>query len=149
MERRERGALAGRGLAFGPLAEAGPARPRVTPARASVASTRVDGRAATPWHAGSVRPPHGAHAPGWTHPSRPPGAPNRACLLPACQTRSCTRSLALSLTRAQQRPRGRSPLPPALGALLSGSSGLLPPIRDHQRLHLALPQPALALNRAR
>jgi len=32
--KRERGALAGCGLASGPLAEAGPARPRVTPSPA-------------------------------------------------------------------------------------------------------------------
>jgi len=46
-------------------------------------------------------------------------------------------------------PRHRLPLPSALGAPFSGSSGLLPPIRDHQRLCLVLPHPALVLNRAR
>jgi len=46
-------------------------------------------------------------------------------------------------------PRHRSPLPLVLGAPFSGSSGLLPPIRDHQRLRLALPHPALALNLVR
>ena len=39
--KRERAALAGRGLASGPLAEAGPARPRVTP---STRENRVHAR---------------------------------------------------------------------------------------------------------
>jgi len=80
-----------------------PAQPaRVSPPpRASTASARADGRASTPWHASSVLSPRGAHAPGWTHPGRPPGAPDRACLLPRCLTRSSTRSLALSLACAQ------------------------------------------------
>jgi len=42
--RRERGALAGRGLAFGPLAEAGPARPRVTPLPAPALAPRPRAR---------------------------------------------------------------------------------------------------------
>ena len=142
-----KGALAGRGLASGPLAEAGPAHTRSPPprARASAASTRADGRAATPWHAGSVRPPRGAHAATWTRHGRPPGVPGRVRLRPCCQTRSSARSLA----RAKQQPHRRSPLLPMLGALLHASSSLLPPIRDHQRLRVALPHPALALNRAR
>ena len=81
--KRERAALAGCGLASRPLAESGPARPR----NDAVARQQRS-------------PPRGAHAPGWTHPGRPPGAPDRARLLPRCQTRSSTRSLALSHPRA-------------------------------------------------
>ena len=108
---------------------------------------RADGRAATPLHADSVRPPRGAHAATWMRPGRPPGAPDRARLCPCSQKRSSTRALALSLACAQQQPRCRSPLPPPLVALSPGSSGLLPPICDYQRLRLALLHPALVLNR--
>ena len=57
-------------------------------------------------------------------------------------------ALSLSLACAQQ-PLRRSPLPPTLGALLLASSGLLPPIHNHQRLRLAFPHPTLTLNRVR
>jgi len=43
-----KGALAGRGLASGPLAEAGPARPRVTPLPAPAPAPRPHARTAAP-----------------------------------------------------------------------------------------------------
>ena len=100
---RERGALAGRDLASVPLAEAGPARAS-PPSLRPRPRPRVDGRAATPWRAGRVWPPRGAHAPGWTHPGRPPGVLDRARLRPRCQMRPSTRSLTLSFARAHQQP---------------------------------------------
>jgi hypothetical protein len=96
--KREKGALAGRGLASGPLAEAGSARPR-SPLPLPRARARFRARtalAATPWHAGRARPPRGGHATAWRRPGRPPGAPGRARLRP----RSHLRPSALSLSRS-------------------------------------------------
>ena len=92
--------LAGRSLASGPLAEAGPARERAFPFPAPAPSPRaMAGHAVPPWRAGRALPPRGAHAPGWTRPSRPPGAPDRTRLSLLFHLRSSTPPLSLSLAR--------------------------------------------------
>ena len=131
---------------FWPAGRSRPSPPARHPLpRASVASMRADGRAATPWHAGSVRPTRGAHEPGWTHPGRPPGAPDHARLRPRCQTRSSTRSLALSLARAQQQPRRRSelffPAAPASSLPFATTSDSSSPFRIQRSRSIALGKP--------
>ena len=76
-------------------------RPRVTA-----------GRAVPPWRASRALPPRSAHAPAWTRPGRPPGAPGRARLPLRCHSRSSTLPLSLSRlrsTRASHRRRHWSP----------------------------------------
>jgi len=132
---------------FWPAGRSRPSPPARDPLpRASTMSTRADGRAATPWHAGSVRQTRGAHAPGWTHPGRPPGAPDRIRPLPRCQTRSSTRSLALSLARTQQQPcRRRSklffPTAPASSLLSATTSVSASPFRMPRSRSITLGKP--------
>ena len=87
-----KGVLAGRGLASGPLAEAGPADQRIIPSPRyrPHRHPRAYGRAVTPWRADRARPPRGAHAPGWTHPGQPLGVPG------SFPTASCASPLSLS-----------------------------------------------------
>jgi len=68
-------------------------------------------------------------------PVGPASSPAASCASPLSHSPS-------PLAVRSSDPRHRSPLPPALGASFSGSSGLLPQILGHQRLRLALPQPA-------
>ena len=106
---RERGGARRPRPHFWPAGRSRPSPPSCQPLpRTSAASTHVDGRAATSWHAGSVRSTHGTHAPGWTHPCRPPGTPDRARPLPRCQMRSTTQlSPCLSPARSSSRAAAR------------------------------------------
>jgi len=113
--KRERGALAGRGLTSGPLAEAGPARLRSLPSphpRCARAWTAAPCCRGAPAELGrrvaSMRQPRRALVGHQERPAASASAPTAICASPL--------ALSPSLSPAQQQQLRRAPSPPTLGA---------------------------------